>query len=87
MGTRYRNFFDPREVEILYAAIDRALDVLRRAGVKAVRSPSTDDLLARGVLKAARSGRLEITRLSDAACVHWVDSASGFRSAETITIH
>lgn len=87
MSSRNRNFFDPREVEILYAAVDRAFQVLTEAGVKAQRNSPTDDLLARGVLKAARYGKLDITRLSRAACEHWIANATDFSTGELATVH
>lgn len=65
-------FYDPRDVQKLYAAVDQARLILNEAGVSADRHSFVDRLLASAVLRAAQEGHRDLARLTRAACEQWV---------------
>ena len=81
------NFYDPRDVKKLYAAVDQARLILNEAGVSADRYSFVDRLLAAGVLRAAQAGHRDLARLTRAACDKWMAWMAEARRSEGPSVH
>ena len=80
-------FYDPRDVQKLYAAVDQARLILNEAGVSADRHSFVDRLLAAAVLRAAQEGHRDLARLTRAACDKWIAWMAEARHPNRHSVH
>ena len=82
---RDRDFFLPHEFKILRGALARAEHVLSATGCKG-RAQYMTEVLARGVVLAARRGRMDAVRLSDRACSYWIRETTALQP-QSVRVH